>query len=1237
MRWMAFRFWFYLVLASLLAAIPVALISLSLLFDWNSQRQPIAAHVADLVGAETIISGDISVRLLPVPLVRIEGITIILDDPAASRDRTPIRLSLSAIDLRFETLPLLSGRFVVHDMIIHGARLRLTEIAPAALLPYSGISQQPQTLLATPAPSTSPSDPSEGAAMASFPDRLRHHISQAFNDRRIAVVNGRLVDATLSWRQENIAIDIDQIDARFSINAESRNVEISGGGTWNNTPYLFRIKRFQHPLRQHLFAITAALRNSAGTTLAELRFMHPEFEDSTDLNAEATAKILQNHPNAIHGTLQAAPHEILAIASHQEDRPAAPFPTTYLEAQFAWIPGQSILLPHINMLSKAYRLEGEASLDLTSDPKAPSTLDAAFTLAAADFVAASGTDPNLSCYENLNTPLMAMLVHPPQAAVDRLVAFLDHITATISLRADGLPVGDVLLTNFAADLILDREQVVLRQMRLLMPWESTLHINDFIVPLNPSARVASPARSGGSFRFHAGQIGALLSTLCPEFTNWKAPFNNNSLTATGQLRINSNDQEPLQITDLHIKTAALTANGSLNYHPATPSVRSTLDIDLRLDPIDLAAAAPHPRQWLFSLPPSLADLNHPEIRFTAQIERVNYDPLIAHDLALSGHIDQQRLVQGQLTINDLAGIRITTDFHSTADDQSFSLSTSATTNDPVRFTSLLTQFDSFEIPSLLKDLMPTRHASAKIDWRGPLDTASAATTTKITGELILDDISSTIEADVKGNISLYPAVPVSIRADINLADRDRLFGTSTAMPIPLSFEVALDGPADHPLQLTVDATMPDLSMRFDGALSRLSTNATFDGTLTTISPGLAAFPSTPIPPWLGDGPLQATAILHGKRDQFNLAGLNGHIGDNPFTIDAKLSLPNDSGTLKPRLAMQLAADRLALQPILGKVFNLKDQSSLFCPLPPDTELNWRPWSNYDLNVDFSIAQQTHGQFQLDDGKATFTIKTENLAGGDLQAEARLHGGIRIPEIELAFSFDSIDPQALFNPTTASFPMAGNLSGRGSLTAAGANFAAMIASLQGGGNLTIDDAALLGVDLHGFANSIKASSNTESVSKINHNHLLSGRTPLDSILMGFSVEGGIVQSRGGRINDKKIDGNIALVVDLPLCSATLDTRLRLGDPDWPTIRAIYRSDPQASQERTTTPGRNNWQFDVWSLDFAHTMKLLEAATAPEAAYKFSQTLLDLLRQRLEDTAADDNLAPPKAIFPSLDLR
>ncbi len=179
------------ILLGLVIALLVAVLTVPYFVDWNQYKSQIEAQASNLLGRQLKVAGDVQLRLLPAPYMRLENITITAPDAAPG---TPSLLKADAFRLWLSAPPLLRGVVEVREIEIDTPSMRFA-------IDENGRSNWSKTTFANKPPSFTPT---------------------AISLQSMTITNGSLVVSTLHadrTAQAERKISISQLNGNFSANS----------------------------------------------------------------------------------------------------------------------------------------------------------------------------------------------------------------------------------------------------------------------------------------------------------------------------------------------------------------------------------------------------------------------------------------------------------------------------------------------------------------------------------------------------------------------------------------------------------------------------------------------------------------------------------------------------------------------------------------------------------------------------------------------------------------------------------------------------------------------------------------------------------------------------------------------------------------------------------------------------------------------------------------------------------
>ncbi|MCF6199279.1 MAG: AsmA family protein [Hyphomicrobiaceae bacterium] len=179
------------VLLGLVIALLIGVLAAPYFIDWNQYKSQIEAQASNLLGRQLKVAGDVHLRLLPAPYMRLENITV--SAPGAGPD-APSLLKADAFRLWLSAPPLLRGVVEVREIEIDTPRLRFA-------IDENGKSNWSHT---------------------SFANNARSFTPTAISLQSMTIKNGSLVistDHAGDDQQAERKINLSQLNGNFSANS----------------------------------------------------------------------------------------------------------------------------------------------------------------------------------------------------------------------------------------------------------------------------------------------------------------------------------------------------------------------------------------------------------------------------------------------------------------------------------------------------------------------------------------------------------------------------------------------------------------------------------------------------------------------------------------------------------------------------------------------------------------------------------------------------------------------------------------------------------------------------------------------------------------------------------------------------------------------------------------------------------------------------------------------------------
>jgi AsmA protein len=303
------------------------------------------------------------------------------------------------------------------------------------------------------------------------------------------------------------------------------------------------------------------------------------------------------------------------------------------------------------------------------------------------------------------------------------------------------------------------------------------------------------------------------------------------------------------------------------------------------------------------------------------------------------------------------------------------------------------------------------------------------------------------------------AIGDQLRFNLSAVWRNTPIAVAGALNDP---EAAAKG-APSPMVLALDSPLAKLAF---GGLLALGDQPSVDGDLTASVPSIAALASllgTQPPSVLAANGIAITAKVKGAPHALTLG--EATLTSAGQTIEGALAIGDAGG--RPAVSGTLAAETLALQPLLGPPERIFDRSGRWSAKP----FAFARLRSFDLDLRLSAAHldvyglplaDAAASLILTDGKLNMTLIEAAAYGGQLQGEATADVG---QDLKMSARGELVD--ADLGAAIADFgqPVATGTGGaRFAVEASGASPAAAIASLTGTASLEAADGSILGVNL-----------------------------------------------------------------------------------------------------------------------------------------------------------------------------
>jgi AsmA protein len=285
---------------------------------------------------------------------------------------------------------------------------------------------------------------------------------------------------------------------------------------------------------------------------------------------------------------------------------------------------------------------------------------------------------------------------------------------------------------------------------------------------------------------------------------------------------------------------------------------------------------------------------------------------------------------------------------------------------------------------------------------------------------------------------------------------------------PIAVAGALDDPETaargEPSPIVFGLDSPLAKLAFGGSLA-LGDKPSADGDLTASVPSIAALASflNAKPPVLAADDIAIIAKVKGAPNALTLG--DATLTSAGQTLEGALAISD--GAERPAVSGTLAAETLALGPLLGPPERLFDPSGAWSAKP----FAFEPMRAFDLDLRLSAAHldiyglplaDAAASVIVKDGKLDMTLIEAAAYGGRLQGEAAAYFG---RDLKISARGELVDADLGAAMAYFAAPLATGRGGaRFDVEASGASPAAAVASLTGTASLEAADGSILGVNL-----------------------------------------------------------------------------------------------------------------------------------------------------------------------------
>ncbi len=405
--------------------------------------------------------------------------------------------------------------------------------------------------------------------------------------------------------------------------------------------------------------------------------------------------------------------------------------------------------------------------------------------------------------------------------------------------------------------------------------------------------------------------------------------------------------------------------------------------------------------------------------------------------------------------------------------------------------------NSPSVPALLAALgMDYKQAAVlgDLDLRANI---SGATDNMIIKDVELLTQGQYITADYKGALSVGETQTLDGRFDVNIPSVPALTqaaGLEIANAQALGKFVAvgqINGPVDALALSGLKARAMDgmVNAGFEGN-AKLGKAISYSGNLDANIASIRALAK------LTGAELTPSSDVGAIYENFSVSGVATGTATKADFNNAKIKLDNISGAGdfsanfdgKPVINGNLALDGLDLRPYMAAIA-AQNPTGKILPWREDP-INFNILNMFDANLKATTPniitdRMEMGQSTMDtkvrDGVMTANIPNMMLYGGQGNMDITLNAKSSVPKVAMDFSLNNVDGKSFLGAAAGYTKLTGNTGANMKITGEGRSQAAIMRSLDGGGNFELSEGVLSGIDVGKFVSNFSSSSLQSMVS------------------------------------------------------------------------------------------------------------------------------------------------------------
>ncbi len=1115
----------------LVVALFAALIA-PLFVDWSNYRSDLEAYGERVTGRKVLINGDITVRLLPAPILKVADIRV--SNPAGAA--SPHLLKARELEATLGLAPLLRGKIEVRSIDID------SPVIEAELLPDGGTWQL---------------SPQGGFEKLLAVDDIE------LEDTRIR--SGTLV--VRDSRRQHLA-RFEELD--LSLQAPSLAGPFKSRGTflYNGTRKEFIVsvgrRRAEKPTHVSVTVAPGAGwgKNYLFNGTLQSKDGEPVFDGRVRVTEADAAPGDAKQDKVNIGLAEEVPFEL------RSDVVATLDDIKFDEMQFILGTGSS-----------RATLGGEARLDLGDTPK----LDA--TLSARHLDLDSVVKRQLAEEEQREETTAREIV----AQIPRFLTFVPkNLTGQLKMDVDGLVLGGQQIEGAGMTLRFTPDRFTVSRAVGRLPGQTQVSVT--------GTYAATEAGEGntifdGIFAVESSDAKSFITWALPKtmpILNPQAGGARGNLSLKGELKVS---EALVELIGVETKLDKTKARFGLSYAlTARPSfglriILDELNVDRYLPPASRRAAAKKEEATEEARKKSEAD-RASRIALLEEFDAnivARADKILVKGTGLRGMTADLTLRGGNLAIKDLsftdfggARIRSSGELNNVVERPSGSMKASFDAEDP---TNILALFDirpsDFENGSAWVRWAQTL-GPATLNAQLSADSSGDEPDIKFSAAGQFGKSRASFEGRYEGFLDKIAAAKVKFQAEVA---NER--GEELLRQLGVAASAGQDDkakPSPGVLRGEVDGSLADglevaMGVEAFGAQATVSGNARQIAGLTSIEGEvkLSAKEAGPFYQAVGlasgggdlkfGGPLNLRALVAGKDGEYVVTGLTGSVADVAVDVDGTVDIRNEV----PRLRFNANLAEVSLPWAMGVLLRGDrggDTISRAVEAIENAGVGASTWSPapfgagnlnaIELDLSAEVGRLKIGpdkairkaklKAAIKGGRAELSSLNGRLFGGELSASGAITARRDQIQLEASHKIDRSNLSETLAFAGSETPIEGVVGTEGKWRSQGRSMLALLSSMSGTGTIKLSEMRLQGLNTKAFSTALSEARTEEQIDEVANSVLSRGATDIGSVATQYTIESGLVRLDPADIQGADIKGRVTTKLDLPAWRMDSEWRL-----------------------------------------------------------------------------------------------